>query len=206
MNSHIHTIDVNQHREFLNERRKDPFSKQELKAGDHIIFCAGCRSAFLISSWEAMGNRHRDCSDETLAEFYNGNIQSNSSKLNSQSKFKSYFIVGTDTETSTQLNYCKNTQLLKENDKNLISNNTPSLTQYNNIIVVELYSFGQTKQVIDFLKKGKLVILNLTNVIPDEVQRCIDFIEGGALLLNTQSHKIGKGIFLYIPSNYQNVS
>ena len=65
---HIHTIDRIRHREFLNERRKDPFTKKELKVGDRIVFCAGCKSAFLLDSWKGMGNKH--CKQtETLAEF-----------------------------------------------------------------------------------------------------------------------------------------
>lgn len=64
---HIHTIDRTRHRDFLKERRKDTLTKQELKAGDRIVFYAGCKSAFLLDSWKGMGNKH--CKQtETLAE------------------------------------------------------------------------------------------------------------------------------------------
>jgi len=29
-----------------------------IRHGDRIVFCAGCKSAFLHSSWQAMGNKH----------------------------------------------------------------------------------------------------------------------------------------------------
>lgn len=68
MSVHIHEVNENRQEKFLSEGRKDPFTKDKLKAGDRIVFCAGCKSAFLHSSWEAMRGRH--CNQtETLAEF-----------------------------------------------------------------------------------------------------------------------------------------
>ena len=68
MSVHIHEVNESRHRTFLSEGRRDPFTKEQIKAGDRIVFCAGCKSAFLHSSWEAMRGRH--CNQtETLAEF-----------------------------------------------------------------------------------------------------------------------------------------
>lgn len=68
MSVHIHEVNESRNRTFLSEGRKDPFTKEKIKAGDRIVFCAGCKSAFLHSSWEAIRGRHCD-QTETLADF-----------------------------------------------------------------------------------------------------------------------------------------
>lgn len=68
MAPHIHTVDPVQHERFLSEQRKDPFTKEEIKAGDRIVFCANCKSAFLYDSWQLMQGRHCNQQD-TLREF-----------------------------------------------------------------------------------------------------------------------------------------
>jgi len=68
MNPHIHEVNERRHQAFLSEGRKDPFTKEKIKAGDRIVFCAVCKSAFLHSSWEAMRGRHCE-QTETLTEF-----------------------------------------------------------------------------------------------------------------------------------------
>jgi hypothetical protein len=62
---HIHRVDQVKHRNFLRENRSDPFTKKVITHGDQIIFCAGCKSAFLHSSWQAMGNKHCNQSNTT---------------------------------------------------------------------------------------------------------------------------------------------
>ncbi|NES18649.1 MAG: hypothetical protein F6K41_06890 [Symploca sp. SIO3E6] len=68
MSVHIHEVNEGRHERFLREGRRDPFTKETLKHGDRVVFCARCKSAFLESSWEAMRGRHCD-QTETLAEF-----------------------------------------------------------------------------------------------------------------------------------------
>ncbi|WP_291726349.1 hypothetical protein [Bernardetia sp.] len=43
---------------FLTENRKDPITGDSFSIGDEIVFCAGCKSAFLKESWEYMKERH----------------------------------------------------------------------------------------------------------------------------------------------------
>jgi hypothetical protein len=52
----------------LLEKRKDPFTKEAFKAGDPIVFCAVCKSAFLIDSWHSMMAKHCD-QQQTLSTF-----------------------------------------------------------------------------------------------------------------------------------------
>ncbi|MEM6298659.1 MAG: hypothetical protein AAF740_08235 [Bacteroidota bacterium] len=65
---HIHQISSVSHQDLLSQERNDPVTGETIKDGDQIVFCAGCRSAFLLESWEYMGKQHCGQSD-TLAEF-----------------------------------------------------------------------------------------------------------------------------------------
>jgi formylglycine-generating enzyme required for sulfatase activity len=60
-----HRLDPDRHAAFLSECRLDPFTHEPLKAGDVIVVCSKCKSAFLLASWQALGDSH--CSQtETL--------------------------------------------------------------------------------------------------------------------------------------------
>jgi len=55
---HTHTLHPDTHAAFLAEQRKDPITGDVLKAGDTVVCCAECGSAFLVDSWEYMGKSH----------------------------------------------------------------------------------------------------------------------------------------------------
>lgn len=55
---HVHQINAAQHAAFLAEERRDPITGEEISVGDEVVFCAGCRSAFLRDSWEYLGKQH----------------------------------------------------------------------------------------------------------------------------------------------------
>lgn len=58
MRPYIHTIDPEAHNALLIEKRRDPVTKESLSVGDRIVFCARCKSAFLLDSWIGMGSSH----------------------------------------------------------------------------------------------------------------------------------------------------
>ena len=71
---HTHTIDERKHGEFLKEERHDPFIGERIKVGDEIVFCAKCKSAYLLSSWKIMADKNAKCCKDcdhtkTLKEF-----------------------------------------------------------------------------------------------------------------------------------------
>ncbi|MCK5525421.1 MAG: SH3 domain-containing protein [Thiomargarita sp.] len=74
MTIHTHTIDERKHGEFLKEERHDPFIGERIKVGDEIVFCAKCKSAYLLSSWKIMADKNAKCCKDcdhtkTLKEF-----------------------------------------------------------------------------------------------------------------------------------------
>lgn len=55
---HIHRLDPQEHTAFLNEDRSDPITGEYLQAGDEVVICAACGSAFLHDSWSYIGEKH----------------------------------------------------------------------------------------------------------------------------------------------------
>jgi len=53
---------------FLAQDRKDPITGDAFAAGDEVVFCAHCRSAFHVSSWEYLGGKHCE-QEKTLDAF-----------------------------------------------------------------------------------------------------------------------------------------
>jgi len=50
MTNHI-KLDAQRHAAFLAEQRKDPVTKEPLRAGTEIVICANCKYAFLAENW-----------------------------------------------------------------------------------------------------------------------------------------------------------
>lgn len=65
---HIHKIDKQKHFDFLNQNRQDPITGDLIVAGNEIVFCSECKSAFLKDTWEYLGGKHCN-SSETLIDF-----------------------------------------------------------------------------------------------------------------------------------------
>ncbi|WP_291727399.1 hypothetical protein [Bernardetia sp.] len=65
---HIHKIDKQTHADFLGQNRQDPITGDLIVAGDEIVFCNECKSAFLKDTWEYLGGRHCN-QNRTLAVF-----------------------------------------------------------------------------------------------------------------------------------------
>ncbi len=55
---HIHQLHPQKHEKFLTQSRIDPITGDTLEAGDKIVLCAECKSAFHEDSWQYLGNRH----------------------------------------------------------------------------------------------------------------------------------------------------
>ena len=55
---HTHKLSTQNHFDFLNQERKDPITGDLIQENDEVVICASCKSAFLKSSWEYLGNTH----------------------------------------------------------------------------------------------------------------------------------------------------
>ena len=59
------------------------------------------------------------------------------------------------------------------------------------------------KEICEFLKEKKSVIVNLEYVNKDVARRIVDFISGGVFALDGHIQKVSNSIFLIAPYNYE---
>ncbi len=69
------------------------------------------------------------------------------------------------------------------------------------VVVVEPTVFDNVQHIADHLKNRRPVILNLERAEPELAKRVVDFVMGATYALSGSMQKIGKGIFLSVPSN-----
>ncbi|WP_027001332.1 hypothetical protein [Hugenholtzia roseola] len=55
---HQHQLSAHLHQHFLAQARIDPITGDVISAGDRVVLCKACGSAFLTESWVYMGARH----------------------------------------------------------------------------------------------------------------------------------------------------
>jgi len=87
---HIFPLNPKTHADFLKQERKDPITGDAFKAGDEVVFCAACRSAFLRESWEFMEGKHCN-QEETLESFPKAQKALTLQKLGNKRWYPSYF-------------------------------------------------------------------------------------------------------------------
>ncbi|OJJ19952.1 hypothetical protein BKI52_15860 [marine bacterium AO1-C] len=71
MHYYTHLIKADTHGNFLQEQRQDPITKELIRSNDMVVLCAGCKSAFLESTWKGYlkGNH---CDQTSTLEMLNG--------------------------------------------------------------------------------------------------------------------------------------
>ncbi|MEX1377637.1 MAG: cell division protein SepF [Eubacteriales bacterium] len=81
------------------------------------------------------------------------------------------------------------------------STTSPSVDQsgFVRMVVFQPQTYDDTQTIIDNLKTGKPVIVNLETLNPDIAQRVLDFIGGAIYALDGNVRKVSKGIFLLAP-------
>jgi len=68
-----------------------------------------------------------------------------------------------------------------------------------NVVFYYPKSYSEVQRLIDFLKQGESVMLNLDNVTEDEAQRMLDFASGAVYALNGSVQRVSGNIFLLTP-------
>ena len=68
-----------------------------------------------------------------------------------------------------------------------------------NVVFYYPKSYSEVQKLIDFLKQGESVMLNLDNVSEDEAQRMLDFSSGAVYALNGSVQRVSGNIFLLTP-------
>jgi cell division inhibitor SepF len=76
-----------------------------------------------------------------------------------------------------------------------------SYSATNEVVVLEPTSFSQAPEVIQYLRRGSSIVLNLCKLDSDQSQRLIDFVCGGIYALDGSQRRVGEGVFLLVPSS-----
>ncbi len=71
----------------------------------------------------------------------------------------------------------------------------------NEVVVLEPTNFSQAPEVIQYLRRGSSVVLNLYKLDEEQSQRLIDFVCGGIYAIDGSQRRVGEGVFLLVPSN-----
>lgn len=71
------------------------------------------------------------------------------------------------------------------------------------LVITEPKSFEEVTVIAEHLKSRRPVIVNISNVDKGVGMRILDFMSGTAYALGGESQKIGEGIFLFTPSNFE---
>ncbi len=72
----------------------------------------------------------------------------------------------------------------------------------NKMILLEPRAYSESQQIADYLKNRSAVVVNLKRVTPDQAKRIVDFLSGTLYAIEGDLQKLGGGIFLCTPKNF----
>lgn len=72
-----------------------------------------------------------------------------------------------------------------------------------NIIMVEPKNHSEMRKVIDYLKQGQTVAVNLENISEEDSQRILDFFSGAIYGLDGSIHRWHGDLFLLAPEGHK---
>lgn len=70
------------------------------------------------------------------------------------------------------------------------------------IRLFEPRDFDQVPQAVAAIRNGEAVVVNMTMMEPDQAQRAVDFIAGGAFYGDGHQERVGESIFLFASCEY----
>ena len=72
-----------------------------------------------------------------------------------------------------------------------------------NIIMIEPKSMSEIQQVVDYLKQGQSVAVNLEGLSAGDMERILDFLSGAIYGLNGSIHRWHGDLFLLAPEGHK---
>ena len=71
------------------------------------------------------------------------------------------------------------------------------------VILTEPLVFADSKDIVDDIKRNKVVIINLSKLDVETSDRLLDFISGGIYALGARLKTIGEDIYLCVPNGVE---
>ncbi|MGN0948322.1 cell division protein SepF [uncultured Megasphaera sp.] len=69
------------------------------------------------------------------------------------------------------------------------------------MVIVEPETFDDAQSIADYIRDRKPVVINFESTPDDIAKRVVDFVSGATYALDGNIQKVGKEIFLCVPSN-----
>ena len=86
-------------------------------------------------------------------------------------------------------------------NKPTIKQVTPAVK--NDVILIEPLVFVDSKDILDNIKKNKVVIINISKLDLETADRILDFISGGIYAMDAKLKVIGEDIYLCVPNGVE---
>lgn len=71
------------------------------------------------------------------------------------------------------------------------------------MILIEPRSYEEAQEIADHVRSRRGVVLNLQRVTQEQAKRIIDFLSGTVYAVNGDIQKIGPGIFICVPEQFE---
>lgn len=92
-------------------------------------------------------------------------------------------------------------------ESNIMSNNAAfnsfGIQAESNIIMVEPKTHKEIQQVVDYLKQGQSVAVNLEGIASSDSERILDFLSGAIYGINGSIHRWHGDLFLLTPEGHK---
>lgn len=69
------------------------------------------------------------------------------------------------------------------------------------MVIIEPESFDDSQSIADYLRDHKPVVINFESTSSDVSKRVVDFVSGATYAVDGNIQKVGRDIFLCVPSN-----
>ena len=124
-------------------------------------------------------------------------------------KFNNLFVNEDDFEEEVEKEEVRTEQpkprVVKKENPVVSKQNVPSQPtgRTNNVILTEPLVFVDSKDIVDDIKRNKVVIINLSKLDVETSDRLLDFISGGIYALGARLKTIGEDIYLCVPNGVE---
>jgi len=110
-------------------------------------------------------------------------------------------LYGAEEDYQVQNNLALDTsrQSSRRSDLKVVSH--PSVRSGYEVKVIEPRSFEESLEIVNNLREGRSVILNLHLLDAEQSQRIVDFLSGATHAIDGHQQKIGDGVFIFTPRN-----
>jgi len=102
---------------------------------------------------------------------------------------------------STGKDKTKTDKSTKSNHLKVLSSSSSPYSATNQVVVLEPNCFEQARDVLQYLRKGSSVVLNLDDMEANDSQRLLDFVCGGIYALDGSQKRVGNEVFLLVPNS-----